>query len=442
MSARPSVKLLRALLDESADGLLAVDAKGHVLTANAAASGLFGFGPEKIEGKHLEDLVPPVSRRPLRELLAKGEGRLETFLSGRRTEIRVRRLEDGVLLVRLRTQPRSRADAGDSLGEFLFGFPHGVVRVGNDGKVTFANPLAKVLFRPQALVVGRPLPEPWPSISLATIVDRARRSRIGLAPRIADAGSRTLRIFALPPVRDEGPVLVLEDVTRQHRRDRVNSEFVRNAAHQMRTPTAAIASAVEVLQGGAKEIPAERDRFLAHLERETNRLVRLMQALLVLARAEAGVQPPRLEFVRLEPLLQDVAGGAYGPEHRVELTCDPSIAVFVERDLAEQAFQSIVENALQHARGGTVRINAWDSGAGRVTVEVDDPGEGILPEHLERVQEPFYRGAVDRDGFGLGLAIAAQAINAVGGTLRIASSPGQGTKATIELPSAQIREAS
>ena len=89
-----------------------------------------------------------------------------------------------------------------------------------------------------------------------------------------------------------------------------------------------------------------------------------------------------------------------------------------------------------------MRINAWDSGAGRVTVEVDDPGEGILPEHLERVQEPFYRGAVDRDGFGLGLAIAAQAINAVGGTLRIASSPGQGTKATIELPSAQIREAS
>jgi len=442
VSARPSVKLLRALLDESADGLLAVDARGRIVTANAAAPGLFGLGPEKIEGHLLEELVPAVSRRPLRELLARGDGRLEAFLAYRHTEIRLRRLADGVSLVRLRPQRPSRRETGDMMGDFLTGFPYGVVRVGNDGNIAFANPIAKALFRPSVLRVGGPLPEPWPSISLAEIVDRARSTRIGVAPRTAEAGSRTLRIFAVAPSREAGAMLVVEDVTRQHRRDRVYSEFVRNAAHQMRTPTAAIATAVEVLQSGAKEIPAERDRFLAHVERETSRLVRLTQALLVLARAEAGVQPPRLEFVRLQPLLQDVVGGADLSAGRVELTCDATIAVFVEPDLAEQAFQSIVENALQHAREGKVHIRAWDSGGGRVTVEVDDRGEGILPEHLERVQEPFYRVAVDSEGFGLGLAIASQAINAVGGTLRIASSPGDGTQATIELPSAQIREAS
>jgi signal transduction histidine kinase len=234
-------------------------------------------------------------------------------------------------------------------------------------------------------------------------------------------------------------LLVIEDVTRQHQRDRVYSDFVRNAAHQLRTPTAAISSAVEVLQGGAKEIPADRDHFLDHIERETNRLTRLTQALLVLARADAGVQPPRLEFVPLKPLLEDVVAGlATRPETSIDLSCDGAIAVFVERDLAEQAFQAILENAVRHCREGAVSVRAWNSGKGRVAVEVDDPGEGILPEHIERIHEPFYRAAIGTEGFGLGLAIASRALSVLDGSLRIHSAPGQGTQVTIELPSAQV----
>src|SRR5207237_368374 len=110
---------------------------------------------------------------PLRELLARGDGRLEAFLAYRHTEIRLRRLADGVSLVRLRPQRPSRRETGDMMGDFLTGFPYGVVRVGNDGNIAFANPIAKALFRPSVLRVGGPLPEPWPSISLAAIVDRA-----------------------------------------------------------------------------------------------------------------------------------------------------------------------------------------------------------------------------------------------------------------------------
>ena len=101
---------------------------------------------------------------------------------------------------------------------------------------------------------------------------------------------------------DDDSVLLVEDVTREYKRDRAYGEFVRNAAHQMRTPATAIANTIEILQGGAKEIPEQRDRFLAHIERESTRLVRLIKAMLVLARAQAGVQPPRLEFVPLRPL--------------------------------------------------------------------------------------------------------------------------------------------
>jgi two-component system, OmpR family, sensor kinase len=122
----------------------------------------------------------------------------------------------------------------------------------------------------------------------------------------------------------------------------------------------------------------------------------------------------------------------------VELDCSPQIAVFVERDLVEQAFQAILENAVRHG-DKRVTVSAAEAGDGRIVVAIADSGGGILPEVLERVQEPFYRASVDTDGFGLGLAIASQAIAAIGGTLTLSSAPRQGTQALIELPSARIR---
>jgi two-component system phosphate regulon sensor histidine kinase PhoR len=436
-----SAALLQTLLDEADEALLALDGDARIVAANAAAPAFLGTGESELEGRQLEELLPLRARGTVRELLGLGRGSAEIFVPRGRAALRLRTLEDGVTLVRMRLLEQHKAWAGDYavLRDFLLRLPYGVVGVATTGDVAFANPQALVLFKPDVLQVGEPLPEPWPAVSLDSLLGRVRSTRAASPPQLVEAGQRMLRILALPPRHDDGPVLVIEDVTRQQQRDRVHGEFVRNAAHQLRTPTAAIASAIEVLQGGAKEVPADRDRFLGHIERETDRLTRLTQALLVLARADAGVQPPRLEFVRLKPLLEDVAAGlAMLPGTSIEITCDTTIAVFVERDLAEQAFQAIVENAVRHCREGTVHVRAWNSGKGRVTVEVDDPGEGILPEHLERIHEPFYRAATGSDGFGLGLAIASRALSVLDGSLRYASIPGTGTQATIELPSAQV----
>ena len=83
-------------------------------------------------------------------------------------------------------------------------------------------------------------------------------------------------------------LLVIDDLTEQERRELAEREFVSNAAHELRTPLTTIIGAVEVLQAGAKEDPVERDRFLAHIERESGRLARLARAMLTLARAHAG----------------------------------------------------------------------------------------------------------------------------------------------------------
>src|ERR1043166_272471 len=88
-----------------------------------------------------------------------------------------------------------------------------------------------------------------------------------------------------------------------------HQDFLRNAGHELRTPVSAISSAIEALQRGAKEDPAQRDRFLGHIEDATTRLERLLDALLVLARAQSGEEEPAVSRVPVEPVLRQVFEG-------------------------------------------------------------------------------------------------------------------------------------
>ena len=143
-----------------------------------------------------------------------------------------------------------------------------------------------------------------------------------LRPRIvgARAGARAARRGARARARrhpgqpeSESVMIVLDDLTEQERRELAEREFVSNAAHELRTPLTTIIGAIEVLQSGAKENPHERDRFLAHIEREAERLARLARALLTLARAHAGQERPRLDAV---PLAGAAAGARGGDARR------------------------------------------------------------------------------------------------------------------------------
>jgi signal transduction histidine kinase len=426
-----------ALLDVSHEALLALDADRRVTYANDAARRLLAAQAGDVLGANFETLLPASGRRSIRTILNDRRGRTETTVGRTRVELEVRPHADGSL-VRIGQRDSSAVSNATPLRQFMMRFPYGIVTIRDSGIVSFTNPLAKRLFAHGDLRTGRPVPEPWPTVSVNALLERARRTHAAATDHV-ELDGKTLRVVAVPPVVDDEAVLLIEDVTREYKRDRAYGEFVRNAAHQMRTPATAIASTVEILQSGAKEIPAQRDRFLAHIERESARLVRLIKAMLVLARAQAGVQPPRLEFVPLRPLLEDaVSLVGDDPDNRIDVECDAHLAVFVERDLAEQAFQAILENAVRHG-DKHVSVRAAEGEDGRVVVTIADTGAGILPEMLERVQEPFYRASVDTEGFGLGLAIASQAIAAIGGTLTLSSTPRQGTEAFIDLQTARIR---
>jgi signal transduction histidine kinase len=332
----------------------------------------------------------------------------------------------------------------DRLRQLLRRLQEGVVAIDPQLRLVFVNDRAAQLLGPAVGEEGAELGEAWPQLlSLRELARGLFIQGAGIQQRQVQVDEE--RAFALVGI-PAGPesdlaLLVVTDLSERQRRERVEREFVANAAHELRTPLATISGAVEVLQAGAKEDVETRDRFLAHIEREAKRLGRLTQALLVLARAQTGEEPPRLVPVELRPLIEDVMSGLTSGERTVKIDCPDSLLVLAERDLAAQALANVAGNALKHANNGAVTIRARPRRGGGVTVEVSDQGPGISARMRERIFDRFYRPEHGTDGFGLGLAIAREAVSAIGGQISIESEPGRGTTVRFVLQEAKVEAA-
>lgn len=235
-------------------------------------------------------------------------------------------------------------------------------------------------------------------------------------------------------------LLAARDVTERVRHERAEREFVANAAHELLTPLAAMNAAIDVLQTGAKDVPAERDSFLADLEREVERLGRLAYTLLLLARVQATGEALRVRPVELSPLAHEVAE-SITPQDGVEIdvVCPADLAVLAERDLLERAIANLAENAASHTSQGRIVIAGRPGANGSAQIEVRDTGSGMPPDDRDRAFERFYRvGARGGEGFGLGLAIVREVVRALNGTVAIESEPGVGTKVRLTLPAAVV----
>jgi signal transduction histidine kinase/HAMP domain-containing protein len=313
----------------------------------------------------------------------------------------------------------------------------GVVTVDASLRVDYANRAARRLLGTPQLRSGEALPEPWPDFSLRELASSLFVLRAeATESEVAVSDDTSLVVVGLPASRSTDPaVIVITDVSERERRERAEREFVANAAHELRTPLTTITGAVEALRSGADEIESERERFLAHIEREADRLTRLVRALLVLARAQTGEEPIRLQPVELAPLLEDVRGEMTPREGvRVEVSCPPALSALADPELIGQALTNVAANAARHTTEGRIRLSAT-SANGSVAIEVSDTGAGIPAVDRERVFDRFYRGqSRESDGFGLGLAIVREAVGAIGGTVSVGSSPGEGTTVRIELP--------
>jgi two-component system sensor histidine kinase VicK len=251
----------------------------------------------------------------------------------------------------------------------------------------------------------------------------------------------TYVVSGIPPAADrDTAIIVVQDESERERNERAQREFATNAAHELRTPLASIVTAVEMLQTGAKEEPGTRDEFLDVISRESDRLTRLTRALLVLARAEAREEAPRLTSVEVGPILEQVASALpkrQGVEIGVE--CPSELAVAGDADLLEQALSSLGANAVRHTTSGRVTMRGQLEN-GSVVIEVADTGSGIPARDRPRIFDRFYRagGRDDGSGFGLGLAIARESVRTLGGDIELQSVQNVGTTVRITLAPATV----
>jgi two-component system phosphate regulon sensor histidine kinase PhoR len=276
--------------------------------------------------------------------------------------------------------------------------------------------------------IGRALREGLvtdPEVYEVVVKGRHALFEVSAAPVVSALGERV------------GALAVLRDVTIRERTEQAERDFVTNAAHELQSPLAAIVSAVEVLQAGAKNGP-ERDMFLGHIEREADRLARLARALLILARTQIGVEAPRDELVGACALLGEIAAGLKLRDGvAVEVDCDADLAMVTNRELVEQALINLAENAAKQTREGTIVLGAARVTERLVELTVTDSGPGILPAERSKVFQRFYRADGDDSiGFGLGLAIVRAVAEALEGELELDSTVGEGTTMRLRVPGA------
>lgn len=241
--------------------------------------------------------------------------------------------------------------------------------------------------------------------------------------------------------RRKGALAVFVDVTEQRHLETVRQEFVANASHELRTPVAAILSAVETLLDGASDDPEASKSFLDMIERNANRLKSLVNDLLTLSQIESGSLVIDLHPIALRAAVKEVfkslAPQARNKETRLVCRVPTNLRVMATEAGIEHVFSNLVDNAIKYCPARATVTVAARVNDGVVSVTVTDTGPGIEAAHRERIFERFYRVDTGRSravgGTGLGLSIVRHWVEAMGGTVRAEGAPGGGARFRIAL---------
>jgi len=314
----------------------------------------------------------------------------------------------------------------DKLTAIFDGLNDAVMVVDDDGPIRFYNSAATVLLDERGLPPEAMLPQ----------IKRASVEGFAAHPSLR-IGDRAYAIQARSLPNEKAVLVVVRDRTNETRKEFAERDFVSNAAHELRNPLAGISGAIEVLQSGAKDDPPARDHFLNRLSADAERMSRLTQSLLTLARVEA-LGAGEVEVV-------DVTAAARDVKAAVEVPVGLEVILDVERDLAakgdptllRQVLIGLVTNALKNTPPpGTVTVRGRRIGDAEMLLEVIDTGTGIPQSEVDRVFERFYRRSESRrqEGFGLGLAIARRMADVMGGEMGANSVEGEGSTFWVRLP--------
>jgi len=375
-------------------------------------------------------------------------------------EAATRLTESEHLRATLEIRSHQSASRSKHMSTILAGLPDAVMVVDPYGDLLLANPSAQTLFGCD-LSEPRSLTSVVDSPKLAALLDDLKRRRTATTRTVeielttADKTPRWYRVMVSGIAGEdessqgnsstEGAVIVFRDVSGQMEAQRRNAEFVSAVSHEMKTPLAGIKAYVELLADGDAEDEATREEFLGVINSQTNRLQRLIDNLLNLARIEAGVMQVGKKNQPLNEILTEAVNVVRpsAEAKRIDLVEDLSplyLSVLVDRDLMLQTAINLLSNAIKYTPNGgavTIRSRMVDT---EVAFCVEDSGVGLGEEDCRRIFDKFYRVEKDKGmatGTGLGLPLAKHIAEDVhGGHLTVASEPGVGSAFTVTLPCA------
>jgi two-component system phosphate regulon sensor histidine kinase PhoR len=354
---------------------------------------------------------------------------------------RVAELHDvSVAFNRLTDELQARlADLGrerDGMETLIDCMAEGVVALTEDGRILRTNRTARsMLDIPEvhgATPIGTVVRHPELRDALKDSVTRPEQSRE------IEVGDQNI-LFASRALDLGGSVITLLDITELRRMERVRSDFVANASHELKTPLTSIRGYAEAL---SDDDPPEdvRRKFLNSILQNTLRLQKLVDDLLDLSRLESGGWTASLESVWVPEIVQEAWDLVTSREvPKVAFDVRGEGAVKGDRQGLVHILRNLLENAVRHTpASGHVHVTITERGGDTVEIAVADDGEGIPAQALPRIFERFYRADSARarhiGGTGLGLAIVKHLVGAMDGNVSAESELGRGTTIRITLP--------
>jgi PAS domain S-box-containing protein len=316
----------------------------------------------------------------------------------------------------------------------------GVIAADERGRIVTLNPAARRMLGYSETDALPGLPELFRVKAAREVVDAVRRGQ-PVQDRELEMDDRVFLMNARP-LPSGGAVLVIHDLTEMRRLEAMRRDFVANVSHELKTPLTSISGYAETLLTDTPD-PETTRRFLSTIATNARRMQRLVDNLLDLARLEAGRWQPEREPIDVAEAARDTwdalrdGSRALAVDFAVEVA-DDADTVLADADAIRQVLTNLLDNSLRYTpRGGRIVCRSRVEGDG-VSISVADNGSGIVPEHLPRIFERFYRSDPSRSreegGTGLGLAIVKHLVEAHGGRVSAESSRGVGTTITCWFP--------
>jgi len=333
--------------------------------------------------------------------------------------------------------------------------PNGVVLLDDDGRIEWFNQTASSHFgldiqKDQQQHFGNLVRDP----AFASYVAAGDfREDLMFSGKLSTPSGPIKLSVQLFPYGEGRRLLLSRDVTSLEQADAMRRDFVANVSHEIRTPLTVLAGFIETLQSLQLE-DDEREQYLTLMSQQATRMQTLVNDLLTLSRLEGTPFPGMNEWVSIQSLVAQIDQDAQALSSALypKPLAAQTVVLKIEQDdeiagapsELYSAFSNLVNNAVRYSPAGeTIQVTWRRMADGRGEYVVQDSGPGIGADHLSRLTERFYR--VDRSrsrdtgGTGLGLAIVKHVVQRHGGELSIQSSPGQGSRFSIVLPSSRLR---